>query len=209
MYILDYLFSETNDETDAKGTTKYDQIMADLKPLLSKYPDHKIYVTGHSLGGALCGMFAFFLACEPDLPKPISCINFASPRFGGENYYKGSQYLEKTKQLRMLRGVNDKDTIASVPSVGYYHGGVSCTLENSWSFWKASKPQIEYRKGESSWWHKFKYDISQSALTSINLGYDHSDYISRIKLHQKDLEKYNLNKLYMDEDFVGFKFEDA
>jgi len=203
-----YLFKETEDESDEKGTTKYDQILEDLKELTVKYPDHKVYVTGHSLGAALSGLCSFFLACEPDLPKPISCINFASPRFGGEIYYESSQYLEKTKQLRMLRSVNNNDSIASVPSVGYYHGGISCTMEKNGWFFKAGKPSIEYRKMGSRWWSKLSYDLSQSAWTSLNIGYDHGDYISRIKLHKEELEKYNFNKLYTDEDLTGFKLED-
>ena len=166
-----------------------------------------VYVTGHSLGGALSGLFSLFLSCEPDLPKPISCINFASPRFGGENYYNASQYLEMTKQLRMLRGVNDKDTVASVPSVGYYHGGVSVTMEKDGFFFKAGKPKVEYRKAQGSFWNKWTYDIGQSMFTSINLGYDHGDYISRITRHKDELKKQNLNKLYMDEKFVGFELE--
>ena len=36
------MFSETLDKEDEEGTTKYDQILADIKPLLVKYPDHKV-----------------------------------------------------------------------------------------------------------------------------------------------------------------------
>ena len=73
---VDYLFKETVDSDDAAGTTRYDQIMDDLKSLLAKYPDYKIFVTGHSLGAALSSVAAFYFACDDDLPKPISCINF-------------------------------------------------------------------------------------------------------------------------------------
>lgn len=198
-----YLFSETAEDPTL---TKYKVMMGELKGLLKKYPDHKVYVTGHSLGGALSGMCSYFLACEEDLPKPISCINFASPRFGGEGYYETSQYLEKNKQLRMLRGVNDKDTVASAPTVGYYHGGISCTLAKPWLFIKAGPPKIEYRK-QGSFFSRVRFDLSQSFWTSLNVGYDHGDYISRIELHKKNLKKLNLNELYMDEKLLGFKLE--
>jgi hypothetical protein len=202
----DYLFSSTRRNA---SETKYDQILGDIKSLLAKHPDHKIYVTGHSLGGALSGLCAFYLACELDLPKPISCINYASPRFGGYKYYEGSQYLEKMKQLRMLRVVNDKDTVASAPSLGYYHGGFACTCEKDGWIFSAGAPTIEYRK-MNSMWSKFRTDLSQSMFTSLNIGFDHGsrDYLERIMLAKSHLKKYKLNRMYQDEDWVGFKLDE-
>jgi pimeloyl-ACP methyl ester carboxylesterase len=75
---------------DTAGTTRHDQIMDDLKSILAKYRDYKIFVAGHSLGAAL----AFYIACDDDLPKRISCLNSASPRFGGWEIFRGVQDLE-------------------------------------------------------------------------------------------------------------------
>ena len=70
----DYMFSPTIDKDDPEDTTKFDQILADIKPLLEKYPDHKLYVTGHSLGAALSTLASFYLACDPDIPKPVRYV---------------------------------------------------------------------------------------------------------------------------------------
>jgi alpha-beta hydrolase superfamily lysophospholipase len=80
--IADYLFGARK-RTDA--TSKFDQIMENLHELLlEKYPDYKIYVTGHSLGGALSTLLAFRLAALEDdhINKPITCLTIASPRVG-------------------------------------------------------------------------------------------------------------------------------
>jgi hypothetical protein len=86
-----YLFKDTTDETDEGDRSKYDQIMEALSPLIKKYPDHKIYVSGHSLGAALSTLAAFYLSLDPGVPKPVTCLNFASPRVGDHAFRKAVQ----------------------------------------------------------------------------------------------------------------------
>ncbi len=117
-----YLFGDKDDEV---GTRKYDDIMDDLKSMLAKYPNYRVFVTGHSLGAALSSVTALYFACEEDLPKPIHCINFASPRMGNEQVLEATVHLEKTNQLRMLRSVNENDTVTTLPTLGYEHGEYS------------------------------------------------------------------------------------
>jgi hypothetical protein len=62
-------------------------------------------VTGHPLGAALSSLVAFYLACEDDIPKPVTCLNFASPRIGDSGFRDAVRWLEPRKMLRMLRGV--------------------------------------------------------------------------------------------------------
>jgi hypothetical protein len=100
-----YVFSLTADKTDNSEFRKYDEILKDVKGLLKKNPTYKLYVTGHSLGAALANLVAFYLACDPEIPKPVTCINFASPRLGDSNFFAATQWLEERKWLRMLRVV--------------------------------------------------------------------------------------------------------
>ena len=100
-----YVFDITKDENDDETWRKYDEIVVDVKRLLERYPNYKLYVTGHSLGGGLSTLVSFYLACEPDIPKPVTCINFASPRMGDPNFLQAVQELEQRRWLRMLRVV--------------------------------------------------------------------------------------------------------
>ena len=45
-----------------------------------------VYVTGHSLGAALATLAGFYLSCDPEIPKPVSSISFASPRVGDASF---------------------------------------------------------------------------------------------------------------------------
>jgi pimeloyl-ACP methyl ester carboxylesterase len=193
------------DSDDATGKTRYDQIIDDLKSLLAKYPDYKIFVTGHSLGAALSSVAAFYFACDDDLPKPISCINFASPRSGGWEVFQGVQHLEQTKKRRVLRVVNENDLVTTSPSLGYWHSGWQVNTYKPGWFNKNPKPDIEYLSPLDSAWKRFGKTWTNSIASNFNLGYDHSDYISRIEFAKNYLVKTNLNALYMDEKKLGYK----
>ena len=188
------------------GTRKYDQICKDLKSLLAKYPDHKVYVTGHSLGAALSSIAAIYMACDPDLPKPISCVNFASPRVGGWKVFQAVNHLERMKYIRVLRSMNDNDTVTVIPTTGYWHFGFQCmTYADGW-FRKAGPPQILYMSPDDGIFTRWTKALNNSFLTSLNLRYDHEDYIRRINNAKDHLQKTSLNALYLDEDHVGVKF---
>jgi len=119
-----YLFGESNEE----GKTKFDQILYILKQACSSYKDYDIYITGHSLGGALTQLLAFALAGSSeaaDLPKPINAISYASPRVGDSAFLKKYQELEKDGKLRHVRVSNQGDIVAVAPSLGYCQTGVN------------------------------------------------------------------------------------
>jgi hypothetical protein len=162
-----YLFSNTVDDTDDENFRKYDQIKEDVLGLFQKFPKYKLYVTGHSLGAGVSTMAAFFLACEPDIPKPVSCINFASPRIGTTSFLRACQYLEKTCQLKILRAVNAHDTIAVIPVVKYVHVGFQVTLHKDGKY----APELHYPNLKLGWQEWLKISWRNSIIASINTGY--------------------------------------
>mmetsp|Transcript_10271 Transcript_10271/g.12997 ORF Transcript_10271/g.12997 Transcript_10271/m.12997 type:complete len:424 (-) Transcript_10271:815-2086(-) len=200
-----YLFNKSKETEDAEETTKFDQICVDVKALLAKHQDYKLYVTGHSLGGALSTIAAFYLACDETMPQPVSNISFASPRVGDKEFLNATQYLEKTKQMRILRSVNDNDSVTVVPTTGYRHVGLQVTTYKKGWFSNIRKPDIDYPNQNDSGWKRFRRRAGNSLLASLNLSYDHGEYLERIVLVKDELEKTTLNALYMDEDLVGFK----
>jgi hypothetical protein len=102
-----------------------------LKKLYEKdeYKDFDVYVTGHSLGGALSQLLAFTLAGNLEtakLPtKKVVAITYASPRVGNKKYQKAFEKLEKDGILRHIRVSNNGDIVPAAPSFGYYQTGVN------------------------------------------------------------------------------------
>jgi hypothetical protein len=131
-----YLFRKRKDT----GTTKYDEIAN----LVHKYglerigPDYKLFVTGHSLGGALTHFFSFFASTEQRFTKngPVKAIAFASPYIGGHSWADAIRHQEQQKKLQLIQVRNNSDVIPRIPAnfrIGkrgplWRHVGICVTL---------------------------------------------------------------------------------
>jgi len=111
----EYLFGDSKEKL-----SKYAEIMDHIKQLLKEDPirkTYKLYVTGHSLGGALSTLFGFYAAGSPSLPLPVTVISVASPRVGNINFARTFVELESQGKLRHLRIANHQDPITLGPTV--------------------------------------------------------------------------------------------
>ena len=106
----------------------YDKLLLEVKELLIKNHEHSLYLTGHSLGGALATLCGFMFSQE--LKNKITVISFSSPRVGNLEWMKA---FEKQDNLIHYRITNDRDIITVVPVYKYYHVGIMIRLfENSY-----------------------------------------------------------------------------
>ncbi|KAL3924306.1 MAG: hypothetical protein SGILL_001125 [Bacillariaceae sp.] len=118
---FDYLLKKRKTES------KLDEIIAHVKTAFSvpgRQEEYKLYVTGHSLGGALATIFSFYVAAsllgddestDSVIPAPVSCISIASPRCGDQKFQTAFAQLEKKSLLRHLRIANSGDPITVLP----------------------------------------------------------------------------------------------
>jgi hypothetical protein len=92
---------KSSSEKEAHAS-KVEVITNQVLEALDEYPGYMIYTTGHSLGGALCTLLAFDLAGNDDerIPKPISCISFASPKVGNRKFANAFQVNERVDDKR-------------------------------------------------------------------------------------------------------------
>jgi len=115
----EYLFGDKT----SKKTSKFEEIMAHVQALFDSNPiyrsKYKLYVTGHSLGGALATLFGFYACSSPKLPKPISVISVASPRVGNLEFARTFTEFESNGVLRHLRIANHKDPVTLGPTVSH------------------------------------------------------------------------------------------
>lgn len=90
-------------------------IRDDIEKAVAKLdPDLPLYITGHSLGGALAAIATLQLAGD----DVAACYTFGAPRVGNEEF-------SRTIKVPIYRVVNASDIVARVPLIlmGYRHVG--------------------------------------------------------------------------------------
>jgi len=195
-----YLFNNRR----ADGDQRFDMILDDIKPFVED--GYKIYVTGHSLGAALSSLLSFKLAGSPKswIPKPITCISFASPFNGSSGFRTAFTELEKMGLIRYLRVTVDSDVIPTAPpfSLGWRrrlmkHVGINLRLAND-SF-NINHPNT----------NGLRNAFSNSLFKPVwSLLYYHSTktHGDRMDKQKETLKNMYLNDLYDDEKIMGKEF---
>ena len=226
----DYLFSPSSrGATGPKGEhlCEYQEILQEhILPVIEQYPGYKVYVTGHSLGGALGTLLAFELAAAPDnvIPKPVSLFSIASPYVGDASFRAAHQLLERQGKLRHLRLTNHKDAVTLVPkfsfrwnifdrssSVGslFKHVGVNLRLFSGSDAFELSYPKV-VSGTFSGFLNEFARGWDQSLLSNLTLWpssywtyHGLREYAARLAENKPSIEAMNLNELYARPDVVG------
>jgi hypothetical protein len=122
----DYIFGPTSE-----GNSKFEQIVHIIEQIfaIEDYSNYKLFVTGHSLGGALANLLTYALSRSDTtffIPKPINAISFASPGTGNDEYLEVFKQQEKDGKLRHIRISNNNDIV--VNETRYKHTGLNMNL---------------------------------------------------------------------------------
>lgn len=125
-----YLNADTADETDGDNP-KLDQITDNLEEIMEDCEGFDVFVTGHSLGGALATLYGLRLAETKKFPV-VNILSYASPYVGTEGFRKVFRQAELDGIVRHIRVSNTNDCIPANPCIGgFSHVGVNLALRSS------------------------------------------------------------------------------
>lgn len=96
----------TSRDDDQDGESVQDVV----EQCIRRFPDHNVYLTGHSLGGALAQLYAFL----NEVPRPLVVHSFASPRVGD---FAFKQYMEDHSLIRTTRVCLANDMATGVSAI--------------------------------------------------------------------------------------------
>jgi hypothetical protein len=122
-----------------KAVSKLETILEQLRDMKRQFPDDSIFITGHSLGGALGLITALAVCADPfltsvpsDAPHgyvPVTCYTIANPKPGDGDFCNALEHLERTKKLRCCVIHNTWDIIPMLSTnvaglhSGFWHPG--------------------------------------------------------------------------------------
>jgi len=202
-------------------------------PVMREHPNYKLYICGHSLGGALATLFGFEVAAMADnvIPKPVSLFSIGSPYVGDYSFRAAHQLLESQGKLRHLRISNHKDTVTIIPKMSFRlnifdreshvgslfkHVGINMKLYDG-----ATPLEITYATVRSGYFSGALGEMARGWEQSIfsNWTWNPMDYFTwpyhslkeyteRIDLNKPSLQATDLNKLYARKDIVGYLVAD-
>jgi len=126
-----YLNAETAEEGDG-DTTKLEEITQELEAIMeSDCEGFDVFVTGHSLGGALATLYGLRLAQSEKFPV-VNIVSYASPYVGTEGFRKVFRQAELDGLVRHIRVSNSNDCIPVNPCIGgFEHVGVNLELRST------------------------------------------------------------------------------
>jgi hypothetical protein len=94
---------------------KYQIILEQVRELFKEHPDYRLYIAGHSLGGALTTLMALEAGADEAIPKPVTAITSGAPKVGNLAFNRAFEELERQKKLRCLQIANDRDPVPASP----------------------------------------------------------------------------------------------
>ena len=90
---------------------------------INKYPNYKVWVTGHSLGGAIASLASAVIAFERKTPKDILVLyTFGQPRVGNYDYALAHDKLV----LQSFRVTHYRDVVVHLPTCTVLAPGTPC-----------------------------------------------------------------------------------
>ena len=133
---------------DDRGGSMAASMRQQLFALLAKYQPTQLYVTGHSLGAALCQLFSLDVAVSQPQSTQQN-INFASPMVGTDSWQ--SAYEAKIAAADSVRVYNYWDYVPSLPPAAFGYRTVGCGFATAF-----------YVKGE---W--FPHELSRHSIVNL------------------------------------------
>jgi hypothetical protein len=173
---LGYLFADRGLDDKADDDKDNDSMYTNIRLNLVRLLDQKhtttnsLYVTGHSLGGALSTLASFFLACDKEINNRsvdwtgVKCISFASPIVGNVSFQRAFEVLQAKEKyqstiakttdgerlFKNIRITNNRDMVPLLPFFSRYRhtAGIHVHLNRPslLSLWRPRKPLIEAQR---------------------------------------------------------------
>ena len=188
---------------------KIDVIFDQVQDLLDANPGYKVYITGHSLGGALALLASVQASVRFARPGiPVTCVTIANPRVGDNRFRGAIQALEQQKMLRLLTVHNFLDLVPSMPSrmcrCDFCRPNKFCMPGIMMILKKHSFSILYHSATDDTRWEELKGEFQRFLIVvfcfcQMARSHDYRTYLDRLVAQKDKLKNMYLNDLYRDQ----------
>mmetsp|Transcript_18627 Transcript_18627/g.34512 ORF Transcript_18627/g.34512 Transcript_18627/m.34512 type:complete len:431 (+) Transcript_18627:126-1418(+) len=204
---VQYLLTERDDT----GLTKFDEIANRVDEFGNEMGEggYSLFVTGHSMGGALAAIFGFYASTDRRFAQkdnPVRIFTFASAIPGRVSFAKAFQRQEKAGLLQHLRISNDNDIVPLAhpqSELTFAHTGVSLSLHED-----RNLPSIKYVQ-DPDWWGTWTANFLTNLWlnsSSRRVGKNHStiNYAKRYERIQTEMNEKGMGGLTLNDIYSAY-----
>jgi len=204
---VQYLLTERDDT----GLTKFDEIVNRVDEFGKEMGEggYSLFVTGHSMGGALAAIFGFYASADGRFAQkgnPVRIFTFASAIPGRVSFAKAFQHQEKAGLLQHLRIANDNDIVPLAhpqSELTFAHTGVSLLLHED-----RNLPSIKYVQ-DSDWWGTWTANFMTNLWLNVSsraVGKNHStvNYAKRYERIQTEMNEKGIGGTTLSDIYASY-----
>lgn len=202
--------SGTNDEEQTQKKTKMATILDQISAIYGTRPDYDLYITGHSLGGALALITALEAAARFSVlgGKPrVTCVTVGNPKAGGRVFRRAVRSLEKQGQLCVLGIHRMDDLVPLLPGTictcsvmnSFHHVGMQLKLKGGDRYTVRYLGDDEQNSFWSSMREKWRHlRLILPSMHKIKDRHFYKTYLDDLQTRKSSLGAITLNDLYAD-----------
>jgi hypothetical protein len=191
------IFNTSKPYKNITSQSRLERIIREVNNLKKQYSDHRLYVTGHSLGGALGLIAALELAAQFGKPgRPVTFVGIANPRAGTEGFRDACEVLEREGKMRCVGVHGHLDIVPMLPGSAFSRTTKRRFCQSGFELVLKSDSNKFYMRRSDRTDDNYFQRIGLALFRADKIG-DRHHYVTYLK-ELEALER-PLNKLYLND----------
>jgi hypothetical protein len=185
------------------GNSRIARILEEVDSIRSKREDFRIYVTGHSLGGALAQLTALEIAAHwGTSDNPVTYIGIGNPRAATYSFRDVIETLEREGKLRCLGVHNHLDIVPMIPTSALHIQTKNTFCQVGFQLlMHTDEFEMRYCPKQNNGWQDLKQQTERMTLAifrpdKIANRHHYLTYLTYLRDLQGPLSKLYLNDYY-------------
>jgi len=194
-----FLTKLTAPRNRGKNKSRLERILDEIRDIQRQYDDYRIYIAGHSLGGALGLLTALEVAVRfGKVGQPVTFVGIGNPRAGTEGFRDAVEVLEQEGKMRCISIHGHYDIVPMLPSSAFNRLNKRRFCQSGFELILNSELNKFYMRRSERSDYRYIQRFGLALLHAIRIQERHHyvTYLKELEALQKPLKKLYLNDFY-------------